>query len=174
MGFQRPPAFGGSCVARLRAATAKPWPCLLHRSFIRRVGINTQPGAPASFVGLQLPDRRSCSVSVRNVSRVGPAGAFGAGRVARRHAPDGGNLSRCACIGAALPASQGQKSLAGPQPRDFPAGHSGQECPGQTNSSRRSGQVEAIEIHHLAPRSDKVLHEHKVRVSGRIDLGKGS
>jgi hypothetical protein len=51
------------------------------------------------------------SVSVQEVWRVGPAGLFAAGSV--------GSLPRCPRIVAALPPSQRQKSLIGPQPPDF-------------------------------------------------------
>lgn len=39
---------------------------------------------------------------------------------------------------------------------------------------RRSGEIEAVEIHHLVPRSHKVTHELLLRVVLRVDLREGS
>src|SRR5262249_53876383 len=38
----------------------------------------------------------------------------------------------------------------------------------------RSGEVEAVEVHHLAPRRHEVLHELFLRVRARIDFREGS
>ena len=39
---------------------------------------------------------------------------------------------------------------------------------------RRSGEVEAIEVHHLGPRRHEVFHELLLGVRTRIDFGKGA
>src|ERR1041385_9414683 len=36
------------------------------------------------------------------------------------------------------------------------------------------GQIEAIEIHHLVPPGDEVLHELRLRIVARIDFGEGA
>src|SRR5262249_55780087 len=43
--------------------------------------------------------------------------------------------------------------------------------PPRTWSTSGSGNIESIEVHHLAPRCDEVLHELLLRVVAGIDLG---
>src|SRR3970040_1705171 len=37
----------------------------------------------------------------------------------------------------------------------------------------RSGEVEAVQVHHLGPRRHEVLDEHLLRIRARVDLGEG-
>src|SRR4051794_25759158 len=43
-----------------------------------------------------------------------------------------------------------------------------------TAAARRSGEVEAVEVHDLVPRRHEVPHELLLRVVGGVDLGEGT
>src|SRR5437762_12525658 len=42
------------------------------------------------------------------------------------------------------------------------------------NSPRRSSEVEAIEVHHLGPCQDEILHERLLRIRTPIDFREGA
>ena len=42
----------------------------------------------------------------------------------------------------------------------------------RASGESRSGEIEAVEVHHLGPRSDKVLHELLLGIAAAVDFGK--